>query len=203
MPRATPIAAARTKPPTTRQMVSAMSFAKPCCVRRVQPSRSIDAGSARKVGETKPPKVAAAQTAKKSTKNATPSAMRAPGVTGLSGVKLLNVARVDRGCDVGHRLDDADLDEELARVLEEALQLAGEELLIRCAILPAEIRGRFGEGFARLLHVGAHDLVRLLRLARDHVDRLEVALGDRLRPPCVLADEFRGAAEPVPHHRSF
>src|SRR5258707_2856718 len=109
MPRGTPIAAARTKPPTTRQMVSAMSFMKPCCVSRIQPSRSIDAGSARKVGETKPPKVAAAQTAKKSTKNATPSAMRAPGVTGLSGVQLFDVARVDRAAAIRDRLDDADL----------------------------------------------------------------------------------------------
>src|SRR5258706_7073220 len=202
MPRGTPIAAARTKPPTTRQMVSAMSFMKPCCVSRIQPSRSIDAGSARKVGETKPPKVAAAQTAKKSTKNATPSAMRAPGVTGLSGVKLLlDVARIDGALDRRHRLDDADLDQELPRFLEEALQLAGEELLVRRAILPAEIRGRFGEGFARLLHVGAHDLVGLLRLARDHVDRLEVALGERFRHSCVLGEVFRGAAERVHHHR--
>src|SRR5260221_2791196 len=202
MPRGTPIVAARTKPPTTRQIVSAMSFMKPCCVSRIQPSRSIDAGSARKVGETKPPKVAAAKTAKKSTKNATPSAMRAPGVTGLSGVKrLLDVARIDGALDRRHRLDDADLDQELPRFLEEALQLGGEELLVRRATLPAEIRGRFCEGFARLLHVGAHDLVGLLRLARDHVDRLEVALGDRLRHWCVLGEVFRGAAERVHHHR--
>src|SRR5438270_7550145 len=126
MPSGTPMAAARTKPPTTRQMVSPMSLMKPWCVRSVQPSRSIDAGSARKVGDTKPPKVAAAQTAKKSTKNATPSARRAPGVTGLRGVKLLDVARIDRGADIRHRLDDADLDQELPRFLEEALQLAGE-----------------------------------------------------------------------------
>src|SRR5258708_27503960 len=110
MPSGTPIAAARTKPPTTRQMVSAMSFMNPCCVSRIQPSRSIHAGSARKVCETKPPKVAAAQTAKKSTKNATPSAMRAPAVTGVSGVQvLLVVAPIDDALDRRHRLDDSDL----------------------------------------------------------------------------------------------
>src|SRR5206468_5840154 len=150
IPRGTPTAAAMRKPPTTRQMVSAMSFAKPWWTRRVQPSRSIDAGSARNVGDTNPPNVAAAHTAKKSTKNATPSAIRAPGVTGWRGVKrLLDVARVDGGADVRHGFDDADLDEELPRFLQEGLQLAREELLVRGAILPSKISGGFRERLAR------------------------------------------------------
>src|SRR5436189_27118 len=83
-------------------------------------------------------------------KNATPSAIRAPGVTGLRGVKrLLDVARVDRAADVRYGLDDADLDEELARLLEEGLQLAGEELLVRRPILPAQVSGGFRERLAR------------------------------------------------------
>src|SRR5437868_14430281 len=114
MPSGTPIATAMRKPPTTRQMVRPMSLRKPCRTRSSHPSRSIEAGSARNVGDTKPPNVAAAQAAKKSTKNAMPSATRAPGLTGLSGRQLLlDVARIDRAADVGHRLDDADLDEEL------------------------------------------------------------------------------------------
>src|SRR5438477_5602020 len=202
MPSGTPIAAARTKPPTTRQMVSAMSSAKPWCESRFHPSRSMDAGSARNVGDTNPPNVAAAQTAKKSTKNATPSAIRAPGVTGLRGVKrLLDVARVDGGADVRHGFDDADLYEELTGFLEEGLQLAGEEPLVRGAVLPAQIGGRLAECFAGLLHVGAHDLVGLRRLARDHLDRLEVALGDRFRHLAILGEVFRRAAEGVHDHR--
>src|SRR6266850_5043351 len=112
MPSGTPIATAMTKPPKTRQIVMPISRAKPWAS-RFQPSRSIVAGSARKVGDTRPPTVAAAHAAKNRTKNATPSAMRAPGVTGLSGVKLLDVARIDGAADVWHRLDDADLDQQL------------------------------------------------------------------------------------------
>src|SRR5213076_845880 len=163
MPSGTPIAAAMRKPPKTRQTVMRMSRTKPCAS-RFQPSRSIVAGSARKVGDTKPPKVAAAHAAKNSTKNATPSATRAPGVTGFSGVKLPDVGGVDRRIDVGHRLDDADLEQELPRLLQEGLQLAGEKPAVRRAILPAQVGSRFRERFAALLHVGTHHLVGLLRL---------------------------------------
>src|SRR5881394_2361663 len=198
MPSGTPIVAAMRKPPATRQMVSAMSFAKPWCECRFQPSRSMEAGSARNVGDTNPPKVAAAQAAKKSTKNATPSAIRAPGVTGLRGVKrLLDVARVDRAADVRYGLDDADLDEKLARLLEEGLQLAGEELLVRRPILPAQVSGGFRERLARLLHVGTHDLVGFRRLSRDHLDRLEIAVGDGFRHLAVLGEVLRCAAEGI------
>src|SRR5687767_13116437 len=102
---------------------------------------------------------------KKSTKKARPSATRAPGPTGFSGVKfLLDVARVDRARHVRHRLDDADLEQDLARFLEEALQLAGEEFLVGRLVLPAQVLRRVPELLAALLHVGAHDLVGLLRV---------------------------------------
>src|SRR5712671_2212745 len=182
MPSGTPSAAARRNPPTTRQMVMPMSLRNPCRASRLQPSRSMVAGSARKVCDTYPPNVASAHAATKTTKKARPSATRAPGPTGLSGVNLvlLDVARVDGSFDVRHLLDDADLEQELPCVLQERLQLAGEELLVRGAILPAQVGRRLGERLARLLHVGAHDLVGLLRLLRDHLERQEVALGHRL-----------------------
>ena len=52
IPSGMPIAAARRKPPKTRQMVIRMSLMKPCWTSRFQPSRTMVAGSARKVGET-------------------------------------------------------------------------------------------------------------------------------------------------------
>src|ERR1700682_2482412 len=202
IPSGTRMTAAMTKPPPTRQMVTPISLMKPCWARRFQPSRSIAAGSARKVGETKPPKVASAHAATNSTKKATPSATRAPGPTGFKGVNwLLDVARVDRARDVGHRLDDAHLEQQLAGFPEESLQLAGEEILIRRPILPAQVRGRLRELLAALLHVRAHDLISLLRLLDDHLERLEVAFGHRLGGLGVLRQEFRRAAEGVHHHR--
>src|SRR5688500_7823527 len=93
---------------------------------------------------------------KKSTKKARPSAARAPGPTGFSGVKLLlDVARVDGARHVGHRLDDADLEQDLARFLEEALQLAGEEFLVCRLVLPAQVLCRIRELLAALLHICA------------------------------------------------
>ena len=62
-----------------------MSQPKPCVASSAQPERSIDTGSARKVFETKPPKVASDQPATKRTKKAMPRASRAPGATGVSG----------------------------------------------------------------------------------------------------------------------
>src|SRR5687768_9091226 len=138
---------------------------------------------------------------KKIAKKATPSAMRAPRPTGLSGVKLLDVARIDRAVDVGHRLDDADLEQDLAGFLQESLQLAGEEFLVRGLVLPAQVPGRGCELLGALLHVGAHDLVRLLRVARDHLERLEVALRHRARGAAVFGEVLRRAAEGVHYYR--
>ncbi len=77
--------AAMRKPPTTRHTVMPMSLAKPISVSSTQPLFSIGIGSARKVFCTKPPKVAMAHTATKSTKKLMPSAMRVPGLTAVSG----------------------------------------------------------------------------------------------------------------------
>jgi hypothetical protein len=77
--------AAMRKPPTTRNTVMPMSSAKPISVSSTQPLFSMASGSARKVFCTKPPKVAMAHTATKSTKKLMPSAMRAPGLTGVKG----------------------------------------------------------------------------------------------------------------------
>jgi len=84
-PSGTAITAAIAKPPTTRNTVIPMSSPKPIFASSVQPDCSIASGSARKVFCTKPPKVATAQAATKTTKKDTPSAMRAPGETGTSG----------------------------------------------------------------------------------------------------------------------
>ncbi len=62
-----------------------MSLAKPCSVSRFQPLATIVSGSARKVFDTRPPKVMPPHSATKSTKNPMPSAMRRPGSTGVSG----------------------------------------------------------------------------------------------------------------------
>ena len=50
----------------------------------------------------------------------------------------------------------------------------------------------------RLLHVRAHDLVGLRLLLGDHVERLEIAVGQRLGGLGVLGDELRRAAERYP-----
>src|SRR3712207_3425744 len=117
-------------------------------------------GSARKVRETYPPKVAQAQAATKTTKKAIPSAIRAPcpiGSRGRSigttqtlgtasagpfedrpkpgGSRLLNEAFVDGAVDIRHLLDDADLEEQLAGLLQEGLQLAREEFPVGLAVL--------------------------------------------------------------------
>src|SRR5215470_9858243 len=109
-------------------------------------------GSARKVRLTKPPRV-----------------IRAVLPTGTRGVSIdagrgrpvpssLDEARVDGGGDVRHALDDAELEEQLSRFLAEGLELAVEELLVRLAVLPAQVRLRLLELLARLLHHRAHDL---------------------------------------------
>src|SRR6478609_3669990 len=103
-------------------------------------------GSARKVLGTRPPKVTAAQAAKKTTKKARPSATRAPGATGCRGFMMpsgldprlcgddvatsLQEARVRQLAHVGHLLDDAGLQQQLRRFLAERGMLTGKELLV-------------------------------------------------------------------------
>ncbi len=66
-----------------------MSQPKPRLASSVQPERSMVSGSARKVFETKPPKVANDQAATNRTKKATPSSDCArAGATGVSGFTL-------------------------------------------------------------------------------------------------------------------
>src|SRR5215831_5228650 len=131
MPSGTPIAAARAKPPKTRQIVTPMSRWKPCTVSSCQPDDAIVSGSARNVRLTKPPSVATAHAATKTTKKATPSASAVAAETGTSGLTAagsLDEARVDDRVDVRHGLDDAQLQQELGGVAAEGLQVAGEEL---------------------------------------------------------------------------
>src|SRR5262245_2177600 len=143
MPSGTPIAAASRKPPNTRQMVTPMSRAKPCTVSSCHPADTIVSGSARNVRLTKPPSVATAHAATKTTKNPTPRASAAAAETGTSGLTAagsLDEACVDDRVDVRHGLDDAQLQQELGGVLAEGLQVAGEELGVGRAVLPAEVR---------------------------------------------------------------
>src|SRR5215468_2573281 len=168
-------------------------------------------GSARKVRLTKPPRVAAPQARKKRTKKAMPRATRAVLPTGTRGVSIdpgrsrsvppsLDEARVDGGGDVGHALDDAELEEQLSRFLAEGLQLTVEELLVRLPILPAQVGLRLLELLARLLHYRSHDLEALLGLLGDHVHRLEVAVDHGLHERGMLRDELGRAAEGVHDH---
>src|SRR4051812_49955815 len=79
---------------------------------------------------------------------------------------LLNKPRVDDRLDVGLLLDDADLEQEVRGFVRELLDLAGEEFLVRLAVLPAQELRRGAERLAGLLHVGAHDLVCRLLLEK-------------------------------------
>src|SRR5262245_53687175 len=99
-------------------------------------------GSARNVRFTKPPSVATAHAATKTTKNAMPSAIPAARETGTRGLtaapaprRSLDEAGVDDRGDLRHALDDPELQQQLARLLAEGLVLAGEELAIRLAVL--------------------------------------------------------------------
>src|SRR5262249_54684152 len=161
------------------------------------PDDTIVTGSARKVRLTKPPSVATAHAATKTTKNATPRATAAAAPTGTSGLTAagsLDEACVDDRVDVRHRLDDAQLQQELGRVAAEGLQLAGEELGVGRAVLPAQVRLRLLELLAGLLDRRAHDLEALLGLGPDHVHRVEVAVHQGLDELGVLVDELRRAA---------
>jgi len=84
------------KPPKTRHTVQPMSQPNPCVASSTQPERIIAIGSARKVFETKPPKVASDQPATKTTKNAMPSARRADAATGVSGFTCHGPSKEER-----------------------------------------------------------------------------------------------------------
>src|SRR5256885_16293822 len=75
----------RRPPRSTLFPYTTLFRSKPYSVNSSTPSRAMVMGLARKVGETKPPSVTAAQTRKNSTKKATPSTHLAVGLTGSSG----------------------------------------------------------------------------------------------------------------------
>src|SRR5690606_34261229 len=87
MPSGTAKTLARMKPPSTRQTVMPMSWMKPYSVNSSQPSLTMVMGLARKVGDTKPPRVKAAQTATNRMKKPTPSTQRARALTGSRGTR--------------------------------------------------------------------------------------------------------------------
>src|SRR5581483_10060844 len=191
MPSGTPTSAATTKPPTTRQTVMPMSMWKSCAATRFQPVTTVCQGSRRNSGVTQPPQVAAPQSPTNSTKNAMPRAIFAPRPTGTSGVnmalpssqrktgraiafarpalparlfrRLLHEARIDDGVEIDLRLDHAALEQHFLRLLEEGLDLAAEELLVRRLVLPAQIGLRLLERGRVLLHRRAHDAEGFLR----------------------------------------
>src|SRR6185436_7300779 len=74
-------------------------------------------------------------------------AARAPPIAAAS----LDEAGVRQRLQVGDLLDAADLQQQLGRLLAERLQHAGEETLVRRAVLPAQVGLRFLEGLAALL----------------------------------------------------
>src|SRR5580765_2719586 len=119
-----------------------MSFAKPCSASSVQPDLTIAIGSARKVFGTRPPSVTAAHSAKNRMKKSSPRAERRPGLTSRSGFKRgrsLDERRVGQRAHVRELLDRADLEQQVGRFLAELRVLAAEELLVRGAILPAQV----------------------------------------------------------------
>src|SRR5262249_43547511 len=160
------------------------------------PVSSVCQGLRRNSGVTHPPHVAAAQMPRKRTKNAMPRTILAPRLTGISGVNmsylpkriagrkaprsqlpapagLLDGARVDRGVELDLRLDHAGLKQNVLGLLQERLDLAAEEFLVRRLVLPAQIGLRFLERRRILLHRRAHDAEGFLRLFLDHRDGLE------------------------------
>src|SRR5215470_1642010 len=124
------------------------------------------------MASTSPPKVASAQTAKNSTKNAAPSKSRARWETGFSGSSLLE-AQVDHLFRLRLLLDHLGRFQHAHREVDERLVVLGVIGLVRGAVLPGNIGRRLGEGIARLLHDAAHQLVGLVGLALDHVEGLE------------------------------
>ena len=166
-------------------------------------SCTIVSGSARKVLLTKPPKVTADHSATNSTKKLMPSTTRVPGATGVSGftgylMKRVSASLVRSGI---WRMMPASSSRSAASLLNCGV-LAGEELLVGGAVLPAQIGLALLEGFAALLDVGAHDLEALLRVGLDHLERVEVAVGQALRGLGVVGQELGRAAEGgVAHHQ--
>jgi hypothetical protein len=102
----------------------------------------MEIGSARKIFDTKPPKVAIDQTAKKSTKKLIPSTTRVLGATGVSGLMdklktaLLNEASISQFCEIWNLFDDASLKQQICRFFAECSMFTREEFLIRRFILP-------------------------------------------------------------------
>src|SRR6266404_2287918 len=54
----------------------------------------------------------------------------------------LDVAGIDDRVDVGSRFDDAELEQQIGRLLAELRVLAGEEFLVRRLVLPAQVLRR-------------------------------------------------------------
>src|SRR4051812_20330869 len=109
------------------------------------------------MASTMPPKVAAAQMTKNSTKKLAPSTSRARCETGFSGssVDLLE-AQVDHLLRLGRLLDDAVRLEHAHGEVDERLVVLGVVGLVRRPVLPGDVGRRLGEGIARLLHHAAH-----------------------------------------------
>ena len=85
--------------PITRQIVTPMSLRKPCLVNNCQPSSSMVRGSARKVLDTKPPKVAYDPPARNRMNNDMPRIILSGPEIGASG--FMQVPRVRSSGDYG------------------------------------------------------------------------------------------------------
>src|SRR5262245_7417833 len=114
---------------------------------------------------------------------------------------LLHEPRVGELREVRYRLDHADLEQQVGGLLREARVFAGEECLVGGLVLPAQVLRRVAELLAGLAHVGPHDVVGLLLVGLDHLERVEIARRQCLHGAVVLGDEFRRAAERVHDHR--
>ena len=111
-----------------------------------RPARaSIVSGSARKVFETKPPKVATRPDGDEDDEEGDAERERAPGATGqrlCADAALpasLDELRVGELASGRAPLDHAGLEQQVGRFLAEGGVLAGEELLVRGAVLPAQV----------------------------------------------------------------
>src|SRR5215470_8760964 len=109
------------------------------------------------MASTSPPKVASAQTAKNSRKNAAPSSSRARWETGFSGSSLLE-AQVDHLFRLRLLLDHLGRLQHAHREVDEGLVVLGVIGLVRRAVLPGDVGRGFGEGVTGLLHHAAHHL---------------------------------------------
>ena len=136
-----------TKPPSTRHTVMPMSLAKPISVSSVQPPCTIVSGSARKVLLTKPPNVAAAHTRDEDDEEGHAEHDARARRDRQASKRLHLMKRVSASLrQVGHLLDDARLQQQVGGFLAERRVLAGEELLVRRAVLPAQVLLRSLEG---------------------------------------------------------